>query len=213
MQRHITEFSEVTEEGTYIDRVSSTHHSPFMLLCFNLTYLYLKATKTPIPSSPVRRKGKGRSVSFTPSTKTLTSPHKPKLYKEDVKVNEDDYIFGTSAHVDEELQEEFSGNQTLNLDLVSLKAIPNAWDYLKNILDAEDPSEAILRCTIPTDQTSHNGKFLSVIRGTMTDFCYMYYSMRDPLPADNMERTFWVESVIPMFKYFAGITELIKFRW
>ena len=120
-----------------------------MLLCFNLTYLYLKATKTPTPSSPVRRKGKGRSFSFTPSTKTLTSPHKPKLYKEDIKVNEDDYIFGTSAHVDEELQEEFSGNQMLNLEFASLKAIPNAWDNLENILAAEDPSEAISRCMTP----------------------------------------------------------------
>ncbi|CAO3671598.1 unnamed protein product [Umbelopsis ramanniana] len=120
-KRHTTEFHEVTEEGTDLDR----------------------ATHTLIPSSPVRRKGKGKSVSLPAPTKTHTSPHKPKLYQEDIEENEDQFIIGTSYYVDEELQEELSGNQKLNFEFASLKAIPKAWDFFEEILSEEDQSEAI----------------------------------------------------------------------
>lgn len=99
-----------------------------------------------------------------------------------------------------ELQEELSGNQKLNFEFASLKAIPNAWDFLKEILSEEDQSEAISNCITPIDQTSHNSKFLLVMQGTMIDFCLTYFTQRDRLHAVYLERKFWVESVIPMFK-------------
>lgn len=127
--------------------------------------------------------------------------------------NENNYILGISGHVDEGMEEQFNSNWRLGHESASLKAIPNAWGFLNETLDAEDPLAALSRCLIPMDLTSHHNRFLLVMRVTLIDFCIMHLSNRNNRSADIPEKTFWVQSVVPMFKFFAGCTGLFNLDW
>lgn len=111
------------------------------------------------------------------------------------------------------MEEEFNRNCELNDTLASLKAIPNAWDFLNGIFDAENPQATLSRCMIPIDLSNLHNKFHWVMRVTLIDFCTAYLTNPGDAPTNNLERTFWVQSIVPMFKFFAGTTGLIKFSW
>jgi hypothetical protein len=106
--------------------------------------------------------------------------------------------------VRQELQEELSDEQSPPLVFANLDAIPNALDLLKNILEATSKWQTSI------DQTSDDGRFLSVMRAIMLDFCLNKSVARDRVHAVVSEKTYWVETAIPMFKRFAEITDLIR---
>lgn len=111
------------------------------------------------------------------------------------------------------MQKDLSDDPDLQDEFASLKAIPNAWDLLETILSKEDPSEVFSHWRTPIGQSSYDSKFLLVMQVTLIDFCSKYVAERDRLRAVDQEITYWVETVIPMFKYFAGITGMIHFKW
>jgi hypothetical protein len=112
--------------------------------------------------------------------------------------------------VHEELKEEFIQNQRLNLVFASLTTLTGARNYIMTILREEKKSEALSRFMTPLDVTSVHGKFFFAMLATLIDFGTMHFSSGDQLPTDNLERTFWVQSAIPMLKYFARITSLME---
>jgi hypothetical protein len=110
-----------------------------------------------------------------------------------------------ASPVRQELQE-LSDEKSPPLVFANLDAIPNARDLLKNILEATSKWQTSI------DQTSDDGQFLSVMRVIMLDFCLKNSVARDRVHAVVSERTYWVETAIPMFERFAEITGLIHFR-
>ena len=104
-------------------------------------------------------------------------------------------------------------DDVVNYQYTSLPAIPSAMVYLTHVLDAESPSDGYERCVLPTNVSDYNSQFLMVMQATLVDFCGMNLFKQKSVYDLNHERTFWIESIIPMFKKFAGITTLVHFEW
>ena len=88
--------------------------------------------------------------------------------------------------------------------------------FLKNFLATSTPSEALqflLKQDLSIDITTKQSQFMMAVKATLIDFCFMYAKQpAQPYP-HNHERTFWVEHVVPIFKYFASLTSLVSFKW
>ncbi|KAI8575785.1 hypothetical protein K450DRAFT_284073 [Umbelopsis ramanniana AG] len=137
----------------------------------------------------------------------------PNLMRAELYTLESMVLFGIAGAVSEEMEEKFASNREDNLSRLSLNAIPNAMEYLKRVLKAENPSEAIARCVEEIDVSTYNGQFLAIMQGTLNDFCTMRRTKTNFKYPDDHERTYWIDSVAPMFKYFSTITDLVSFIW
>ncbi|ORZ01706.1 hypothetical protein BCR43DRAFT_434869 [Syncephalastrum racemosum] len=123
---------------------------------------------------------------------------------------------GPFAAVPPTVQEEYDQHY---IDMGRFSALSSYQGFLPllRILLTREPSINVflsqLWVTITTEsaQWNEDTKCLSrIMAATLTDFAVM---MRRSDFNRTSERTFWVESVVPMFKYFAAETNYITFSW
>ncbi|KAI8577933.1 hypothetical protein K450DRAFT_200828 [Umbelopsis ramanniana AG] len=163
----------------------------------------------PVTLRLFRNKGKETAIpSRTDNVRSI-----PKLRRAEGNKLERMVLFGISGSVSEGMEEKFASNKEDGRTRLSLKAVPNAMEFLKRVLEAETPLEAIGRCAAQNiDVSTYHGQFLAIMLGTLQEFCIMRMTKPSFQYTDNDERTYWVESVIPMFRYLGMITDLVSFN-
>ncbi|KAI9281445.1 hypothetical protein BC943DRAFT_329921 [Umbelopsis sp. AD052] len=160
-----------------------------------------------------RNKGKGKEgqeIAYDVNDYTLD---RPKLTGEQITDMGDKYLLGISAAISDDVKQEYESNIDDGDDLKSLSAILKAKDFLITVLDAENPSKGLKACFEMFDLSTYDGQFLASMRATLFDFCSMSSTNSSFKYSDNHERTFWIESIVPIFKFFGRITDLVTFKW
>ncbi|KAG2171880.1 hypothetical protein INT44_006109 [Umbelopsis vinacea] len=171
------------------------------------------------PASPsVRLDNKGRSVNIAPPNSSTYSPQKPKLKQTEVLQISKVAIVGMHGRIlkAEDVQQEVQLNRDANRRLESLSSSPLVHGLLKQLVAITDPAEflkSIWDHSLPPNTTELQQQLLMTAKLTLTDF-YAMVALHPNRPYEhNHERTFWVERVVPMFKYLSKITGLISFKW
>jgi hypothetical protein len=116
----------------------------------------------------------------------------------------------------EDVQQEVQLNRDANRRLESLSKIPNVHAFLKQLMITTDSAtflKFIWNQNLPLCTTGLQNQFLMVVQLTLTDYYGMIALDPNQPYNHNHERTFWVERVIPMFKYFSKMTGLVSFKW
>ena len=154
-----------------------------------------------------------------PATTNLFSPRKPKIKSVELaKISRVVVVdMNGNAEGSEEVEKEVLANRISNREFRSLDHVsPDILPFLRNIL-AKNSKADFLHSLCLHDQ-AHDlpddaSKLMLVIKTTLTDF-YAMVAYATSSPYDhNHERTFWVDRVVPMFKYFSKITGLVEFKW
>lgn len=117
---------------------------------------------------------------------------------------------------DEDVQQEVHLNRDANRLLESLSKKPDVYAYLQQLVITTDPTtfmKSIWSQDLPPCTTDLQNQFLMVVQYTLTDYHGMIGLDSNQPYNHNHERTFWVERVIPMFKYFSKKTGLVSFKW
>jgi hypothetical protein len=116
----------------------------------------------------------------------------------------------------EDVQQQVQLNRDANRNLESLSKMPVVQRFLKNLVVINDPAnflKSIWDHNLPPDTTRLQQQFLMTAKLTLTDF-YAMVALKPNQPYNhNHERTFWVERVIPIFKYLSKMTGLVSFKW
>jgi len=116
----------------------------------------------------------------------------------------------------EDVQQEVQLNRDANRRLESLSKLPDVHAFLKQLVITTDPAiflKSIWSHNLPPCTTGLQNQFLMVVQLTLTDYYGMIALDPNQPYNHNHERTFWVERVIPMFKYFSKMTGLVSFKW
>ncbi|KAI8575866.1 hypothetical protein K450DRAFT_259513 [Umbelopsis ramanniana AG] len=178
--------------------------------------------KTQILATPRLSRNKGKETAirlWADMVGALNEPvmvgtlNGPNIRRAEAHTLEGMVLFGIAGALSEGMEEKFASNREDNRNYLCLNAIPNAMEYLKRVLKAESPSEAIGRCVEKIDVSTYNGQFLTIMRGTLYDFCITRLTKPNFEYTGDYEMTYWVDSVLPMFRYLARITGLVLFNW
>jgi hypothetical protein len=116
----------------------------------------------------------------------------------------------------EDVQQEVRLNRDANRRLESLSRIPDVHAFLTQLVMKPDPAtflKSIWNQNVTPCTTGLQNQFLMVVQLTLTDYYGMIALDPNQPYNHNHERTFWVERVIPMFKYFSKMTGLVSFKW
>ncbi|ORY99447.1 hypothetical protein BCR43DRAFT_229602 [Syncephalastrum racemosum] len=171
------------------------------------------------------KKGK-KSFSFVPQLKPSTSTHKSRVSEEDritlaplyhIKIN-DDHTAYTPTNIIHDYEQNID-DQAVN---ASLSKRPLAYNFLKQALN--EPLANLRQFLWTHGQDDHDGiegskeqasdkeeQLMELIRLVLTD--YSTICLKPQYPAPTNERTPFVESIIPLFKYMSSITKSIAFVW
>jgi hypothetical protein len=178
--------------------------------------LLYKSTSV-LPNGFFRDQRKG--VNLVPATTNLFSPRKPKIKSVELAKISKIVVVGMNGNTEgaEEVEKEVLANRIANREFGSLNHVsPDILPFLRNIL-AKNSKADFLHSLCLHDQ-AHDllddaSKLMLVIKTTLTGF-YAMVAYATTSPYDhNHERTFWVDRVVPMFKYFSKITGLVEFKW
>ncbi|KAI8575786.1 hypothetical protein K450DRAFT_202597 [Umbelopsis ramanniana AG] len=172
-----------------------------------------KSRRSQGPVTPRLSRNKGKQTAIPLWSENVRSMNKPNLRRAEADALESLVLFGISGSVSEEMEEKLASNRENSRTRLSLKAIPSAIEFLNRVLEAKTPSEAHARCAENIDSSTYHGQFLAIMQATLQDFCAVRRNQPSFKYTDNHERTFWINSVIPMFRYFGFLTDLASFKW
>ncbi|KAI9033836.1 hypothetical protein CLU79DRAFT_725675 [Phycomyces nitens] len=182
------------------------------------------------PSSSVRRKSTDsfelgevamkkteKKYHLTPQMKSLTSTQKPHISTENcnqlstlysIKISEEN-MPDTPA----DLIEGYEQNKENQASNASLHKRPIAFDFLKSAIDQpiENIRQYLWTHGYEDDIPKDDKKFIDLIRLVLTDFWSI--SVKPEYPSTTNERTPFVESIVPIFKYLSAIINSVAFVW
>lgn len=157
-------------------------------------------------------------LATAPPNSSIYSPHNPRLKRSAVLQIFTVSVVGMHEILlqAEDVQQEIQLNRDANRRLESLSKMPDVLAFSKQVVINTDPAiflKSIWNHNLPPCTTGLHNQFLTVVQLTLTDFYGRIALHPNQMYNHNHERTFWVESVIPMFKYFSKMTGLISFNW
>lgn len=144
---------------------------------------------------------------------TLDSPHRPKI--EAMNMNslaEYVTIAGSSIEcTDSKVNREFQSNVTEGIMNTSLKSLPGAFEFLREalLLPFEDFPKMLWQID-PTTDVKESKEIIKIMQYTLTSF--HLHCLRTIEPTDH-ERTYFVQSIIPVFEALGQVTGLLKYNW
>lgn len=148
--------------------------------------------------------------------KPSTSTHKSRVSEEDIDQLTPLYaikISESSAPVPSEMVDEYETNKEQQAANYSLSKRPQAYQFLKCAL--EQPLDDLRRYLWTNgydEECSDEDKIAKeLIRLILTD--YTANCMKPVYPTPTNERTPYVESIVPIFKYLSAVMGTVAFVW
>ncbi|ORX43887.1 hypothetical protein DM01DRAFT_1329489 [Hesseltinella vesiculosa] len=113
--------------------------------------------------------------------------------------------------VPDEIKQAYETNMIEQAGLQSIKIHTYALDFLKNALGQALADLPVWLWTHGNEAEEMDKSMIKVMRLVLTDFSANCEAPTFPGPTN--ERTPFVESVVPIFKYFCAATQLLTFAW